>query len=203
MPEIGRALAEHRTLRVRYYSLSHDAETDRRIDPYHLTYFNGGAYLVAYCHLRHEVRVFAVERIRSAAVLRETFVVPPDFDVDAYLRDAWGIVRGQLITVRAVFSRAMAPYIRERLWHGSQAFRELSGGRLELRLRVADTGEVRRWLLGFGAEVEVLEPLALRESIAREARRLATALAAVRKPPARATRRRPAIRPRSAIPRAR
>jgi predicted DNA-binding transcriptional regulator YafY len=199
--QIERALAERRTLRLRYYSLSRDAETDRRIDPYHLTYFNGGAYLVAYCHLRREVRVFAVERIRSAAVLRETFVIPPDFDVQAYLRDAWGIVRGQLIAVRAAFSRAMAPYIRERLWHPSQEFRELAGGRLELRLRVADTGEVRRWLLGFGAEAEVLEPRALRETIAREAQRLAATLAGARKPPARAVERRTAARPRTPIPR--
>jgi predicted DNA-binding transcriptional regulator YafY len=151
-------------------------------------------YVVGYCHLRREIRVFAVERIRSAAVLRETFVVPPGFDVDAYLRDAWGIVRGELIAVRAVFSRAMAPYIRERLWHPSQELRELTGGRLELRLRIADTGEVRRWLLGFGAEAEVLEPVALRETIAREAQRLAATLADARKPPARAGKQRPAPR---------
>ena len=37
MPGIERALAERRTLRLRYYSLSRDAETDRRIDPYHPT----------------------------------------------------------------------------------------------------------------------------------------------------------------------
>jgi hypothetical protein len=95
----------------------------------------------------------------------------------------------------------MAPYIRERLWHPSQEFRELAGGRLELRLRVADTGEVRRWLLGFGAEVEVLEPLALRETIASEAQRLATTLAAVRKPPSRAARRRTTARSRSSTTR--
>ena len=188
MQEIERALAEQRTLRLRYYSLSRDAETDREVDPYHLTYFNGGVYLVAFCHLRRDVRLFAVERIRAAAVLRDTFVVPESFDVEAYLRDAWGIVRGELVAVRAVFSPAMAPYIRERLWHPSQELRELAGGGLELRLRVADTGEVRRWLLGFGAEVEVLEPAALRAAMAGEAQRLAALLAGARKPPARAAR---------------
>ena len=61
LEEIHRALAEQRTLRMRYYSLSRDAETDRRVDPYHLTHFDGGVYLVGHCHLRREVRIFATE----------------------------------------------------------------------------------------------------------------------------------------------
>ncbi|MBI3630200.1 MAG: WYL domain-containing protein [Candidatus Rokubacteria bacterium] len=52
MPGIQQALLERRSLQVRYYSMSRDAETDRRVDPYHLTYFNGGLYLIGYCHLR-------------------------------------------------------------------------------------------------------------------------------------------------------
>jgi predicted DNA-binding transcriptional regulator YafY len=102
------------------------------------------------------------------------------------LRDAWGIVRGDLVAVRVVFSAAAAPHVRGRLWHPSQELRELPGGRPELRLRVADTLEVRRWLLGFGAEVEVMEPPALREAVRREAERLVAALAPARKPLARA-----------------
>ncbi len=177
---------------MRYYSLSRDAETDRRVDPYHVTLFNGGLYLVGHCHLRREVRIFAVERIRAVDTLPETFTMPADFDAEVYLRGAWGIVRGDLITVRVVFAPAVAPPVRGRLWHASQELRELPGGQLEMRLTVADTLEVRRWLLGFGAGVEVVAPPALRDAIRHEA----VALASARKPPARAvvTSRRPARR---------
>ena len=198
LPQIQAALASRRTIRVRYYSMSRDAETERRIDPYHLTYFQEGLYLVGHCHLRRAVRVFAIERMRAVEVLEETFSSPVDFDPEVYLRSAWGLIRGETVTVKVVFSKAVAPYIRERLWHPSQQIRELSGGRLELTLRVADTLEVRRWLLGFGGDAEVVAPAALREAIHDEASRVVTALGSKRKPPARiaALQRSPASSPR-------
>lgn len=194
LPDLQRALSERHALRVRYFSMSRAAETERRIDPYHLTYFSGGLYLVGYCHLRQAVRIFAVERIRRLEVLDGTFTIPADFDVEAYLGNAWGLIRGDLVTVTVVFSPAVAPYVRERLWHPSQATRDLPGGRVELTLRVADTIEVRRWLLGFGADAEVMAPASLREAMRQEAEKLVALLAPSRKPPARA----PAARQRSA-----
>jgi predicted DNA-binding transcriptional regulator YafY len=51
LPKIHQALAEHRTLRTRYYSASRDSEDTRAIDPYHLTLHNGGLYLVGHYYL--------------------------------------------------------------------------------------------------------------------------------------------------------
>jgi predicted DNA-binding transcriptional regulator YafY len=177
LPAIHKALAEGRALRLTYFSMSRKAETERRVDPYHLTDWNGGLYLIGYCHLRDAVRIFAVERIRAVAPLRDTFTVPADFDAEAYLADAWGLVRGDRVTVRILFAAAVAPYVRERLWHRSQTFRDRPDGRLELTLEVADTIEVRRWVLGFGGDAEVLEPASLRDAIRHEVERLTAVLA--------------------------
>lgn len=72
--------------------------------------------------------------------------------------------------------RVRMRYIRERLWHPTQRFRELDGGRLEMTVRVADTLEVRRWILGFGSEAELLEPAALREALRADAEALSRKL---------------------------
>jgi predicted DNA-binding transcriptional regulator YafY len=185
LPTIQTGLLERRSLRMRYYSFQRDAETERDVDPYHLTNFNGGLYLVGYCHLREAVRVFAVERIRAVDVLRRRFEIPAGFDAKEYLDKAWGILQGDLVTVRAIFSKKAARYIREHLWHPSQRFRDLPDGRLEMTLRVADTLEVRRWILGYGADAEVVEPLVLREALRQEAEALASALMSARRPLAR------------------
>lgn len=182
IPKIHEALLARRTLRIRYHSFQREQETQRDVDPYHLTYFNGGLYLVAHCHLRDAIRVFAVERIRGLDLLRARFEVPADFDADRYLNGAWGILRGDLVAVKVVFARPLARYIKERLWHSSQRFRDLSDGRLEMTLQVADTLEVRRWILGYGVQAEVLEPAPLREALRREAEALSRTLAPRRRP---------------------
>jgi predicted DNA-binding transcriptional regulator YafY len=178
------ALLDRRCLRLRYYSMSRDEITDRRVDPYHLTLHGGGFYLVAYCHLRQAIRIFAVERIRECEALRARFDMPEPFDVKKYLEGAWGVIRGDVVTVKVTFARSLGRYIRDRLWHPTQKFRDLNGGRLEMTLHVADTLEVRRWILGFGVEAEVIAPAALREALRREAEALASKLAPHRMPAA-------------------
>jgi predicted DNA-binding transcriptional regulator YafY len=182
VPRLQTALVERRTLRIRYHSFHRDEESERVVAPYHLTYFNGGLYLVAHCHLRKAVRIFAVERMRALDVLRTRFTPPADFDVSRYLNNALGILRGDLVTVRVAFVPAVARYLRERLWHPSQQFRDLPDGRLEVVLKVADTLEVRRWILGYGVQAEVLEPASLREALRMEAEAVARQLGPRRRP---------------------
>jgi predicted DNA-binding transcriptional regulator YafY len=166
---------------MRYYSMSRDEENRRQVDPYHLTVFDGGFYLVGYCHLRKTERIFAVERIRELKMLAARFEARPGFNVEEYLKDIWGIIKGEIVPVKVIFSRSVARYIRDRLWHPSQKLRELPDGSLELTLRVADTLEVRRWILGYGMEAEVVEPPALREALGEQAAALARKFVPTRK----------------------
>jgi proteasome accessory factor B len=182
LPMIHNALAEHRTLRTRYYSASRDREDVREIDPYHLTLHNGGLYVVGHCHLRDAVRIFAVERMRTLELTRGRFEVPASFDAEKYLAGAWGILRGDLVTVRVVFARGLARYIRERVWHPGQKLRDLPDGRVEMTVHVADTLEVRRWILGFGVGAEVVAPEGLREALRAEAAAVAAGLGKQRLP---------------------
>ena len=182
---VQKALFERRRLDMRYYSMSRDEENHRQVDPYHLTAFDGGFYLVGYCHMRKTERIFAVERIRDLRMLAARFTVRQGFNAEEYLKHAWGIIKGEIVPVRVIFSHSVARYIRDRVWHPSQRLRELPDGRLEMVLRVADTLEVRRWILGYGPDAEVTEPSVLREALGRQAEALARRLAPNRRPLAR------------------
>jgi predicted DNA-binding transcriptional regulator YafY len=59
LQQLQAALLDRRRLGMRYHSLSRDAETERRVDPYQLTLQDGGFYLIGHCHLRQAGRIFA------------------------------------------------------------------------------------------------------------------------------------------------
>jgi predicted DNA-binding transcriptional regulator YafY len=64
--------------------------------------------------------------------------------------------------------------VRSHRWHRSQeSFVRV--GRVHVRLRVRLCPEVVAWILGFGADVRVIEPSALRRRIARMAQQMARA----------------------------
>jgi predicted DNA-binding transcriptional regulator YafY len=117
-----------------------------------------------------------VERIRDLKMLPVRFEARPGFNAEEYLKHSWGIIQGELVTVKVIFSKSVARYIRDRLWHPSQMCHSLLDGRLEMTLQVADTLEVRRWVLGYGPDAEVLEPVSLRDTLRQQAEALAAKL---------------------------
>lgn len=170
---LGRALRERCTVSLDYYSASRDADTSRRVDPYHLRHHQGAWYLIAFCHLRREVRMFALDRITNLWLTNVRFTPDPDFDISAYLGDSLALERGgELEEVRIRFDSFQARYIRERQWHPSQEIEEHPDGALTLTLRVRGLGEVKRWVMSFGSRAEVLDPIGLRAEISDEIRKM-------------------------------
>ena len=85
---VSQAIDKRRTAQIRYYSASRDGTGRREVDPYHLWFAAGGLYLIAYCHLRKDVRLFAVERIRSITLIDHPYQMPLGFNVKEYVQDA-------------------------------------------------------------------------------------------------------------------
>jgi predicted DNA-binding transcriptional regulator YafY len=92
-------------LQMRYYSASRDGTSRREVDPYHLWFAAGGLYLIAYCHRRKEVLLFAVERVRTIAVTDHPYQMPLGFNVQEYVQDALNVMRGRRIEVELLFSK--------------------------------------------------------------------------------------------------
>lgn len=63
LPTLEAALAAQTDVVITYAGAGREATLVRRVTPYWLEERNGVYYLVAYCHLRHEERVFRIDRI--------------------------------------------------------------------------------------------------------------------------------------------
>jgi predicted DNA-binding transcriptional regulator YafY len=169
---LARAVQEGRRLELDYWSASRGEACRRVVDPYHLAELEGDWYLVAYCHLREEVRMFVPGRVRSLKETGERFERPADFRIGVYLDGTFRAVRGEgePVKVRVRFAPAAARYVRERQWHPSQKLQELRGGGVVVTLRVDHLLEVKRWALSYGPLAEVLEPEGLRQEVQEELR---------------------------------
>jgi proteasome accessory factor B len=161
------------TVRILHRAPYREKAIEREVDPYKLWYVNNGLYLVGHDHREDALRTFAVERIHSAKLTNRRFETPPDFNFDEFQKTAFNVIWGEPQEVKIRFSSSQAPYIRERTWHPSQQIETESDGGIVITLRVADLDEVKRWLIGFGAEAEVLGPEQLRNDVENECRQMA------------------------------
>lgn len=166
---ISQAISQAKTAQIRYYSAARATTTRREVDPYRMWYAGGGLYLIAHCHLRKDVRMFAVERIRSITLTDHPYQMVLGFNVEEYVQDALMVMRGRRIEVELLFSKAAAAWMKDKLWHRSQETSLLKDGRLKMTLRVAETTELVGWILSFGGQVRVVRPEALRQKVKEEA----------------------------------
>ena len=92
--------------------------------------------------------------------------------MEDYVQDALMIMRGRRIEVELLFSKNVAAWIKDKLWHSSQEMVPMKDGRLRMTLKVADTDELVGWILSFGSQVKVISPESLQTKVRGEARRI-------------------------------
>lgn len=179
---VARALLERRVLAFEYRSGGSKNWRPKEV----LVYFleanrtNLGLYAVGYERLYHnKVLTFKLSRMRHARLLDEIYSLPPDFDPNAYFRQAWGVVgaRDEVMEVHLRFAPEAAWRVLEGDYPGLEVERELPDGSLLARLKSAPfkggvPWEVLSWIQSFGPRVEVLAPDTLRRLWLEEARQV-------------------------------
>lgn len=169
---IKEALEENKVINMSYTPLRTNRPLKKKINPYGLWYQNGIFYLIGYCHQQKDFRTYVVDRIKSIKMTDEVFTPDLYFKVDEYFKDAFGVFRGKPERVELIFDKPASKWVRERRWHSSQELASLPGDQIKLRFRVAVTPELIQWVLGFGSQVEVIQPENLRKTIQKEAWKL-------------------------------
>lgn len=160
-------LLRNRKLSVCYKPRS-KAEKEYELNPLGLILKGGISYLVCSIRDYSDVRVLVLHRMRQVSVLDVPLTMSDSFDLDDYIRSGeMGFKLKGEITFKALFTKAAALHLRERALSDDQTMAEQEDGRVLLTATVQNTSELHWWLLGFGNQVEVLEPENLRREIIR------------------------------------
>jgi predicted DNA-binding transcriptional regulator YafY len=176
---LARAWAERRVVELTYdpatYSPGRPPRTSR-VHPYLLeaSATTRALYLIGFDESRGAVRTFKLQRILEISLAPETFEPPDPAVVQEGQDRAWGVIADQEeVEVELRFDAAIAGLVTETTWHPTERVTREADGAVVWRARVPGTIEIRRWILQWGAEVEVLAPPELRDEVAATYRKAA------------------------------
>jgi predicted DNA-binding transcriptional regulator YafY len=146
--------------------------SERILQPYGVVVKNSEWYLVAFCELKNEIRVFRCSRIENIKVLDENFDLDKDFDLESFWQDS-----------KQQFVEASSPPITNSAYSVKLKFFEekkdiLEGFHVLSSIKIKATWIYDIDMISFQTacnvifplsdRIEVLEPLELREYILKK-----------------------------------
>jgi len=170
------AAAERSSRSVQFVYRDKDGNrSSREVDPYGFIVSQGRIYCVAYDRGRRDKRVFAIDNVSDVHVTTQTFSKPSDFDVESFASTSIsGVMHGgQTTPVRVRFAARVAKAAIAARVVAERQIDRLDDGRVEIEYRVADVDELVRWVLGWGAQAEIVEPTSARRRVADLAKEIA------------------------------
>ena len=163
------AIREQRALDLHYARAEREA-VRLEVDPYGLVVREGRLYLVAGIANAEKPTVLVLHKVARAVLLERGATVPHDLDLDVYLQEgAPGLEGPEPIDLELRFEPEIGPALVDARLDGAYSLVEESDGTWLLRASVADTSQLRAWVLSYGTFVEVLGPPPLREWVAEQA----------------------------------
>lgn len=165
LTDIISAMRDFRVISLCYQSFRHPEPFCFNVRPYCVKYFKQRWYLLGDSDLG--LRIYSLDRFVDMEELEEHFEIPKDFDAEEYFGNYFGVIIGEEpedVKIRVVPDQVK--YFRTLPLHGSQRETVQEDGSSVFSYHIAPTFDFVQEILSHGADVEVLEPIELRERIA-------------------------------------
>lgn len=170
------ALLEGRVLQVRHARPRLDAlgpdtgpaTKDYELHPLALVQRGAVTYLLATHGDATDPRLYALQRMRMATITEQPARRPRGFSLKAWLKAGGGqfsVGPARIEQVVLALTDSLARALAETPLSDDMRLSPLPDGRWRLEARLPLTWTLERWLLGQGADVEVLAPAELRQQV--------------------------------------
>lgn len=168
--KIFSALKNRHVLDFEYRPLQKTTWMTRRINPLHAVCQKGNWYVMGFCHDKKDIRVFNFSRMQNVTESKEEFDIPEDFNPDKYFDKEIGIWLSatKKYTVELLISAEIGTFALERSWNKNQKIEQREDGSVWVSFETTQLPEVKRWVLGQGKTVKVLDPDELIEQVKEE-----------------------------------
>ncbi|MBW4699550.1 MAG: WYL domain-containing protein [Aphanocapsa lilacina HA4352-LM1] len=143
--------------------------------PLRLLFYIRAWYLIGYCNppsglkkkMRRQLCALRLDNIEQVEVLIASFKLSEPMDVDAALDRAWGLNFYDPVCEAVLrFSPQLAERIERNRRHPTATLERQSDGSLQFKVAYYEgSWDFRQWILQYGAGVEVLRPIKLRQEV--------------------------------------
>ena len=175
LPVLWEALRTQRQLAFKYLAFQADATKEYLVDPLVLLEYRNRWYLAAWDVKEERFKTFGLERMQEPELTSLPVKSDRRSQFLALKEDALGVYVSPEDEVERVVLKVhprRAPYIRTVPIHHSQKIVKEELDEFLIELQVVINPELEREILGYGEQLEVLEPGSLREKIQRRAESL-------------------------------
>ncbi len=173
LQELEQHLRKKRVLKLDYFSHNSGKTKPILFAPYALLFRKNAWYLLGHHQEKGLTLLLRAYRIQTMELTDQPFELPPDFSVGQYFKTHWEVFDGKPEPIHLRFRGEAAWRIQEMTWHRSQEIQKQPDGAIDLKLEVSANPEFKTWVLGWGAQCEVLAPLKLKTALQTEVQQLA------------------------------
>ncbi|MDY7574460.1 helix-turn-helix transcriptional regulator [Actimicrobium sp. CCI2.3] len=160
------AVLQKKRLVIEHYNKFRDETTRREVSPQRLNHYQENWYLDAWCHVRNELRRFALDALRDVQVSTEPARDIPEAELLAALDTGYGIFSGkELEWAELAFSGERARWVSKEIWHPAQTSWQAADGTYHLKVPFTDKRELSMDILRHVPEVTIVSPDWLREHV--------------------------------------
>lgn len=170
LEKLWEAVHERRRVSMLYRGRNQPESLQRDFDPYVLVHGWGRQYCLGYCHLRQGMRSFRVDRMLELALLEQTFEVPADFDLQAYVASEPYFQHRVLVRLYFAPEAALQALDNQTQW---DSLEEQPDGSIIVTSTIPELEVAASIVMNYGYLAVVLEPEALRELVRERARAIA------------------------------
>jgi predicted DNA-binding transcriptional regulator YafY len=161
------AITSKQPLRITYRKFAGDHDDVHVLHPYFMKEYRGRWYVLGYSEARESIITLGLDRIikmdQSNVSFKENRALKPK----EYFQHTLGITlgKGPVEEIELWFSSAQAPYIKtQHLHHTQKTIRDDNDG-LVISLKLIPNPELTQLLLSYGADVKVVKPKSLGDSL--------------------------------------
>lgn len=160
---IATAVLQRKRIRIDHYVRSRDETVRREISPQRLTFYREAWYVDAWCHLREELRSFALDAIQAVELTGTPAQEISEAQIHATLGRGYGIFSGSEVEwAELEFTPESARWVSKEQWHPDQQGAFAENGTYRLRVPFSNPTELTMDILRHVPQVRVIGPESLR-----------------------------------------